>query len=52
MWLPIQPAPEPPQTAQEIARLQIKRIESGYYGISTSPDILAALHRIAEMEPT
>jgi len=39
--------PEPPQTAQEIARLQIQRIENGYYGISTAPDILVALHSIA-----
>jgi len=52
MWLPIPPAPEPPQTAQEIARLQIQRIENGYYGISTAPDILVALHSIAGMDHT
>jgi len=40
-----------PQTAQEIARREIKRIEDGYYGISTAPDILVALHSIAGMKP-
>jgi len=43
--------PEVPQTAQEIARREIQRIEGGYYGISTAPDILVALHSIAGMEP-
>ncbi len=45
----VQPEPPRPQTAQEIARREIQRIEGGYYGISTAPDILVAFLAIAGM---
>lgn len=45
----VMPEPPRPQTAQEIARREIQRIEGGYYGISTAPDILVAFLAIADM---
>lgn len=45
----VMPETPRPQTAQEIARREIQRIEGGYYGISTAPDILVAFLAIADM---
>lgn len=45
----VMPETPRPQTAQEIARREIQRIEGGYYGISTAPGILVAFLAIADM---